>query len=341
MKHLSTGVAGGNGVYGYGAGGFPTDTFNAANYWVDVVFLTSAPPPPPPPPPGPVTLTDTTDADFTAGTPDANIRMLRRVDGELSLGPLATTAFDGTALPAGWSSVIWTTGGSTVVSGGRILVDGARASSDALVQPGTSLEFLATFSSDAFEHVGFGITLNETPWAMFGTAGGGSLFARTHTGSLQTDTPLPGSWLNAPHRYRVDWGLAAVTFFIDGVQVASHPVVISGGMRPLLSNFEAGGSTLAVDSLALMPSFAASATFTSRVLDGGASVNWNSATWAANTPAGTSLSISARFGNTALPDASWTAFAAIPSSGASLGQQTRYVQDPRFSRRPMDWARQN
>lgn len=30
--------SGGNGVYLYGAGGFPSHTFNAANYWVDVVF---------------------------------------------------------------------------------------------------------------------------------------------------------------------------------------------------------------------------------------------------------------------------------------------------------------
>jgi hypothetical protein len=28
----------GNGVYVYGAGGFPSNTFNATNYWVDVVF---------------------------------------------------------------------------------------------------------------------------------------------------------------------------------------------------------------------------------------------------------------------------------------------------------------
>jgi hypothetical protein len=32
------GAAGGNGVYIYGAGGFPTQTFQATNYWVDVVF---------------------------------------------------------------------------------------------------------------------------------------------------------------------------------------------------------------------------------------------------------------------------------------------------------------
>ncbi len=32
------GESGGNGVYLYGAGGFPTNTYNASNYWVDVAF---------------------------------------------------------------------------------------------------------------------------------------------------------------------------------------------------------------------------------------------------------------------------------------------------------------
>jgi hypothetical protein len=34
----SSGAAGGNGVYVYGTSGFPTNTFNATNYWVDVVL---------------------------------------------------------------------------------------------------------------------------------------------------------------------------------------------------------------------------------------------------------------------------------------------------------------
>ena len=41
----SSTAAGGNGVYAYGgtntAGIFPTNTFNAANYWADVVFTAS------------------------------------------------------------------------------------------------------------------------------------------------------------------------------------------------------------------------------------------------------------------------------------------------------------
>jgi N,N-dimethylformamidase beta subunit-like, C-terminal/Domain of unknown function (DUF4082)/Mo-co oxidoreductase dimerisation domain len=38
LHALRDGVSGANGVYLYGAGGFPSNTFRSANYWVDVVF---------------------------------------------------------------------------------------------------------------------------------------------------------------------------------------------------------------------------------------------------------------------------------------------------------------
>jgi hypothetical protein len=39
LHALANGVSEGNGVYLYSStSGFPTNTFNAANYWVDVVF---------------------------------------------------------------------------------------------------------------------------------------------------------------------------------------------------------------------------------------------------------------------------------------------------------------
>ncbi len=41
LHALKNGINGGNGVYRYGiSGGFPTNTFNSANYWVDVVLKT-------------------------------------------------------------------------------------------------------------------------------------------------------------------------------------------------------------------------------------------------------------------------------------------------------------
>jgi hypothetical protein len=50
----SSAVAGGNGVYSYGASAFPTQSYQSSNYWVDVVFVAaSAPTPAPAPTPTP------------------------------------------------------------------------------------------------------------------------------------------------------------------------------------------------------------------------------------------------------------------------------------------------
>jgi hypothetical protein len=45
LHALADGVSGGNGVYAYGVSSvFPNQTYNAANYWVDVVFRVNLPP---------------------------------------------------------------------------------------------------------------------------------------------------------------------------------------------------------------------------------------------------------------------------------------------------------
>ena len=45
LHALSNAAGGGDGVYLYGAGGgFPTNSYNATNYWVDVVFTSNTPP---------------------------------------------------------------------------------------------------------------------------------------------------------------------------------------------------------------------------------------------------------------------------------------------------------
>ena len=63
LHALASGSSGGNGVYGYGASSnFPTGSYNASNYWVDVVFSTTILPTPTPtnsPTPGTPTATPT------------------------------------------------------------------------------------------------------------------------------------------------------------------------------------------------------------------------------------------------------------------------------------------
>ncbi len=43
LHALASKADSGNGVYRYGSGGFPTETWNASNYWVDVVFVPGSP----------------------------------------------------------------------------------------------------------------------------------------------------------------------------------------------------------------------------------------------------------------------------------------------------------
>ena len=60
LHALSNAIANGNGVYQYGpTGGFPSNTYQSSNYWVDVVFTTTAPGP------------DTTPPTVTSFTPAA------------------------------------------------------------------------------------------------------------------------------------------------------------------------------------------------------------------------------------------------------------------------------
>src|SRR5262249_23048301 len=112
-----------------------------------------------------VSVTDTTAADFNAGARDAGIYVQTAADGGLTLTPSVANEFTGTTLPTGWSVVAWNPGGTVTVAAGQAQTDGARFSLDATSPVGQRLEFAATFSADTFEHVGFGLTFNETPWA--------------------------------------------------------------------------------------------------------------------------------------------------------------------------------
>ena len=64
LRALANGVDGGNGVYIYGASSFPISSYNAANYWVDVVFTTQWTPDTESPV---VTVTNPTDGALVAG----------------------------------------------------------------------------------------------------------------------------------------------------------------------------------------------------------------------------------------------------------------------------------
>jgi hypothetical protein len=159
-------------------------------------------------------------------------------------------SFGSPSLPADWFTIPWSQGGAANISGGNLLVDGARASTNSLYGPGRSLQFVGTFSGDAWQHVGFGTDYTVGPWIIFSTFQGGQLYARTNTGSGQTiDTALSSTWLGAPHRYRIDWNSSSVVFSIDGAVVVTHPLAVTANLRPLISDLNVGGGNLTVSSI--------------------------------------------------------------------------------------------
>ncbi|KAA0268112.1 MAG: hypothetical protein EDQ89_11425 [Acidobacteria bacterium] len=277
------------------------------------------------------TLTDTTVADFSAGTTDADGYVAASGDGEVMLEPAVGAEFaGGPALPGGWSGTTWESqgggaGGSAIVAGGRLAVDGAYAATGASFGPGRSLEFSASFGAAPFEHVGLtdGFT---SAWALFSTNNASDqLYARTNTGSGSVDTPIPGALVGSEHRYRIEWGPGEVRYYVDGGLVATHTAAFGPDLSPAASDFNAGGPALSVDWIRMSP-FPPSSSFDSRILDAGEAVNWQALNWTADTPAGTSVALQVRTGSTPTPDAGWSAFAPVAAPGGAIGGHSRYLQ---------------
>src|SRR5207344_1355269 len=126
-------------------------------------------------------------------------------------------------------------------------------------------------------------------------------------------------------RFRIDWTATNVVYFIDGTQVASHAIAIAASMRPIASDFTAGGPAVSVDWLWMTP-YAASGTFVSRVIDSGVQATWGTIAWTSDLPAGTGVVLGVRQGNTPTPDASWTPWTAMASPGTPVGGVSRYLQ---------------
>ena len=204
-------------------------------------------------PPVIYTLTDTTVADFNAGSTLACVVDGSIGDGALRLPLVMDENFSGTSLPEGWTSDSGTpwTGGTASVSGGQLVVDGAIAGTSSTYTPGRSLEFIATFTSDTNQHIGFTDLLAfNGPWAIFSTKDSTtSLYART-TG---TDTLITGNYLNAQHLYRIEWTASSVMYYIDGGLVATHNTSISTPLAVIASDLTLNGSSISIDSMRLSP----------------------------------------------------------------------------------------
>ena len=87
LHALADGVDGPNGVYTYGPSGFPTGTYQASNYWVDVVFNTSVGPDTTPP-----TVTTVAPANGASGV-SASTSVVANFSERLDAATVNTSTF--------------------------------------------------------------------------------------------------------------------------------------------------------------------------------------------------------------------------------------------------------
>lgn len=285
--------------------------------------------------------TDTTEADFTLGTA-TNTMVVATGGGGVSLNASINEPFNGTAIPTGWQSFPWATGGTSTVSGGKVIVNGARfnrSSETETFGPGSVMEFVATFGADTFQHIGFGggTNLNGTggiyngdnSWAMFSTGTStNQLYARIKPSPSSTDTPFPlgsiNQYVGSSHLYRIEWDANDIRFYVDGNLVHTQVATITESMRPAISDANNNSVAITVDWIQVSP-YVSAGTFTSRIFDAGAVKSWQQATWNATIPENTTLVVSQRQANTpeAIASATWNP---IPTNGFVIGGVSQYIQ---------------
>ncbi|MEW6154366.1 MAG: hypothetical protein AB1673_10325 [Actinomycetota bacterium] len=281
-------------------------------------------------PPGPVGTGattwgagDCTLADMAAGEVGGGAYLSSTAgQPELVLAPTVAAELTGAALANDWFTEPWKEGGTVEFGEGGATLDGATLGNWGLYGSERSLEFVATFAKRPHQHVGFGTDFRSVPWVTFSTKFGHGLYARSNF-LIPEDVRLPTSLLGHPHRFRIDWNVLDVDFWVDDRLVAHQLVPMVGYMRPLAGNGSLGGTPLRVEWMRMSP-YARLGTFTSRVLDAGRPVTWTSCEIEADLPSPTAVTAEVRAGESPAPDqaSTWSAWA--PVTGPS--PEGRYAQ---------------
>jgi len=270
----------------------------------------------------------TAAADFSSGTL-TNVAVSEDTGGELRLAPVLQDSFTGSGLESGtWGSGLWSSSGSVAVANGALGVNGSWVRSAGSFSAVT-LEASVTMGSAPYQHFGFATDLNggaSTAWALFSTYNTtNTLFARTLVNNTEIRTSLPGSFVGSPHTYRIAWESGKITYYIDGVVVATHSVAIGGPMFLYLSEFNAGGPALTADWARVQTYPNGSGTFVSSTFDAGTAMTYLDLNWEGDTPAGTALEFRTR---TSSDGSTWSAWSdpVATSGGPITSPSGRYIQ---------------
>jgi hypothetical protein len=272
----------------------------------------------------------TTAADFSAGTQSSTL-VTNNSGGEVQLAPSFEDDFNGTTLGSSWTTTSWASLGggpaNVSVSGGILSVAGSEVRSVQNVL-GSTIEGRINFAAAPYLHFGVATNLNATSgnyWAIFSTAGStNTLYARVNVNGTTTDVSL-GALPSGYHVYRVQPVTGGFQFSVDGVVQSTITATFPTGTALKIALSAFNGTPLLADWVRIA-SYPSTGTFTSAVFIAGRTATWGVASWTATTPTGTTITVQTRSGNTATPDGTWSAWAAVANGAAVASPAARYLQ---------------
>jgi hypothetical protein len=267
-------------------------------------------------------ITHSTVADFSTGS---GAYVSDTGGGEVMSTPTLGTEFTGAVVPSGWTNNALVTGGTTTVADGSATVSGSRLRTTTAWSAGRSVT--AALELKPGQSVGWGSVASGATGvtASFALTASGALTTRvSSTGAATATATVPGTWTGR-REYRVDWTTGVATFFVDGTQVGSAGFTPSVNLRVMLIDPALDAVPLVADWVRVAP-YAGNRTFTSAVIDAGATVGWDTLNRDVSVPGGTSLVIQVRSGSTPTPGTGWTSWTTVSASTNSITRNARYLQ---------------
>ena len=276
----------------------------------------------------PAPWTQTTAADFGKGINNGTT-VTNTSGGQVQLAPALSDDFDGSRLGPAWTSTPLESSSSVVVSGGILKIRDAQVFSKQASSPAPA-EARINFGAALYQDFGLATGLSTAGgnyWAVFGTKDStNTLYARVNV-SGNTSIVNLGALPTGYHTYKVAPVPGGFAFSIDGVVKATLPASVPSGAQ-LRVAFDADQTSsqppMQIDWVRL-GAYVSSGTFTSSVFDAGRTATWGTASWTANSPIGTSLIVETSSGNTATPDSTWSAWAAVSNGGTVASPAARYI----------------
>jgi hypothetical protein len=280
-------------------------------------------------------LTDNSASGFSAGT-QSGTAITTTPGGGVQIAPSGTIAvfaddFSGSTLSTSWTNFPNGPNPRLTVAYSILSVWATEVDSVQAYPNLPPLEASVAHGASPWQCFGLATSLASTAgnyWALFDTMGTtNTLFARINVNGATQDVNV-GALPVGFHTYRIQPVAGGFQFLVDGAVLTTLSAAFpaSTALKVVMADSYGTYPPLQIDWAHVLGGYASSASFTSRVFDAGASVTWGNASWDAAVPAGTTLAISVRMGNTATPDSTWTDWVPLSASGATIAGASRYIQ---------------